>query len=640
MGVIELSVAIWLIPALASFIAYLAVKVSRNLGHAVSVLSALSSWILAIMLLFAGSTEAVIWIPIRFRVGEVAIDLSFGAWLDGFAVFMANVVTFVSLWIFVFSIGYMAEEKDIGRYWFLMNIFLSAMILLVLSISLLQMFIAWEVVGLCSWALISFWYKSTAPSPDPRFRTEGEYNAHCGLKALITTSLADILFIIGIIIIGISVLTTHGSLTFNMYALSKDAEWITYIGTIGIMPLFSALIISGPLGKSAQFPYHEWLPEAMAGPTTVSALIHAATMVKAGAYFVGRFFIIMTSLEHIGAVGVSYFFMFAAYIGSFTAFLAATQAIVAKELKKILAYSTISQLGYIFAAFGLAGLLMSEEAFFGGAFHIASHATFKALLFLCAGGILHTVHSKYVYDMGGLKKYMPLTYITMLIGALSLSSAPPFAGFFSKEIIIHEYMMEQQEFLVPYLLLLVTAIITVFYTFRMIGMVFHGEESDNVKKLASEGKIHEVPLVMEVPLVVLAGTSIVLGFLGGYIQEYLVGEAGITIFDSIVHALEYLVSETTLMALGIFLLGFIPAWLIYFKRVVSPEKIVDSNVVFRIIYKFLEKRWYINSVYYFIVAFMRDLASVLRSIQTGVSNANMGFMAVGILVALILLILL
>ncbi len=651
---------IWLVPVIATLLSPIVAKVSRNGAHALSVSAVGISWILALSMIFDILSGNVTYYPSNVTLGSIpfahrivwidltsliGMKLSFGILIDPFSVFMANVVSFVALWIFIFSIGYMSEEPDIGRYWFLMNLFLSSMLLLVLSSNLLQMFIAWEMVGLCSWSLISFWYKSKAPSPDPRFSTEGEYNAHCGLKALITTSFADAFFLVAIAIVGYTTHLTMGTPTFDFIELSRNFSWLRKIVQLGIMPIFSLFLISGPFGKSAQFPYHEWLPEAMAGPTTVSALIHAATMVKAGAYFVGRFFLIIYTGATVYGLsvpdGVSTFFLAAAYVGAFTAFLAGTQGMVAKELKKILAYSTISQLGYIFAVFGIAGAVLLEEAFFAGALHILAHAVFKALLFLCAGAVLHAVHSKYVYDMGGLKKYMPVTYFTMLVGALSLSGVPPFAGFFSKDLILHAAM--HFETMIPYVLLLVTAVITVFYTFRMIGLVFHGEPSEHIKKMNEHGHhIHEAPLVMRIPLIVLAVTTIIVGFFFEPAIKFIAGEH--IVFEELGHdilsfVLEVFSSELILVSAIVILTGFIPAYYIYIARKADPTKIVESNIILRALYKFLVNRWYIDPLYYKIADGLRGFSARIRKLQTGYANVNIVYMIIGFILFLITLIL-
>ncbi len=653
-------ILIWLVPVIAALLSPIIAHISRKLTHAVSITSMGISMIIAFTMLvdlirgkvsyYPGNevlgvipfSRTMTWIPLKHIIG---VDIKFGVLFDPLSIFMANVVAFVSFWIFIFSVGYMDKEPDIGRYWFLMNLFVSSMLLLVLSSNLLEMFITWEMVGLCSWALISFWYKSRAPSPDPRFKTEGEYNAHCGLKALLTTSFADAFFLVAIAIVGYVTMLSMGEPTFDFIALSENLSWINELVRLGILPIFSIMLLSGPLGKSAQFPYQEWLPEAMAGPTTVSALIHAATMVKAGAYFVGRFYVLIYEGVHLYnqtlPAGIDVFFLIAAYIGTFTAFLAGTQGMVAKELKKILAYSTISQLGYIFAAFGIAGLLMYQEAFLAGSLHILAHAVFKALLFLCAGAILHTVHTKYVYEMGGLKKYMPVTFYTMLIGALSLSGVPPFAGFFSKDAIIH-VAFQNPKTQVLFIVLVITAIITVFYSFRMIGLVFYGEESDHIKKLASEHELHDAPLVMKVSLIALALVTIIAGIFFEPLQEILEGRI-IDSSDLAASIGEYLyhtfISPLLPLTIAVILIGFLPAYYVFIARKADPARIVEGNIILRGIYRFLINRWYFNAMYYKIIDGVRGFSNQLRKIQTGLANVNILYMLIALLTALILLIL-
>jgi len=338
--------------------------------------------------------------------------------------------------------------------------------------------------------------------------------------------------------------------------------------------------------------------------------------------------------------GIETFFLVAAYIGAFTAFLAGTQGMVAKELKKILAYSTISQLGYIFAAFGIAGLLMYQEAFLAGSLHILSHAVFKALLFLCAGAILHTVHTKYVYEMGGLKKYMPVTFYTMLIGALSLSGIPPFAGFFSKDAIIHA-TLHSTEIQVIFILLVITAVITVFYSFRMIGLVFYGEESEHIKKLKAEHGLHDAPLVMKIPLIVLATVTIIAGFLFEPIQEIL--ESGTISYHNLFDAIsEYVyhsfVSPLLPLTLAIITIGFLPAYYVFIARKADPAKIIEGNIILRGIYKFLVNRWYFNAMYYKIIDCVKGFSNQIRKIQTGIANVNVLYMVLALLFTLVLLI--
>ena len=643
---------IWGIPALMAFLSPLIARASKKLVGALSSIGLAISFIIAVSMgldILSGSITQpagleITWINLSIVANGI---LKFGVLLDPLSVFMAIVVSFVSTLIFVFSIGYMAEEEDIGRYWFWMNTFVSAMLLLVLASNLVELFICWEIVGLCSWALISFWYKSKAPSPVPGFETEGEYNAHCGFKALVTTGFADTFFLVAILMIGWATWSVYGHPIFGFVELYNNLGWIGELSRNALLPIFIIFLLSGPFGKSAQFPYHEWLPEAMAGPTTVSALIHAATMVKAGVYFVARFYPIMLAAEGLYP-DAKLFFIVVAFVGGFTAFLAGTQGMVARELKKVLAYSTISQIGYMFLILGIGGLIAEHvAAFTAGLFHLSTHAIFKALLFLSAGSILHSVKTKYMDEMGGLRKYMPITYVAMLVGAFALSGIPPFSGFFSKDEIVHLTWTSGN--MILFLFAVTTVALTAFYSFRMIGYVFFMKESDHIKSLIkSEHAPHESPKVMTVPLMILAAVATVYGFFGPYVLDFMnKGGFWVTKYVGGITQgyLGYLISSftslTTLMSLAFLVIGFVPAYYIYIKWVRDPRNIVEGNAILKALYKFLWNRWFINAIYYkVILGGLVGFAKRLRKIQTGVSNVNLGYAAIGIIAALIFVILL
>ncbi|MGQ4891528.1 MAG: NADH-quinone oxidoreductase subunit L [Candidatus Njordarchaeia archaeon] len=643
---------IWGIPALMAFLSPLIARVSKkgvgvlsSIGLAISFLIAATMGLDLLNGVISEPTGLEItWINLKIVANGV---LKFGVLLDPLSIFMAIVVSFVSTLIFIFSIGYMEEEEDIGRYWFWMNTFVSAMLLLVLSSNLVQLFICWEIVGLCSWALISFWYKSKAPSPVPGFETEGEYNAHCGFKALVTTGFADTFFLVAILMIGWATWKAYGYPIFGFVELSNNLGWIGELSRTALLPIFMIFLLSGPFGKSAQFPYHEWLPEAMAGPTTVSALIHAATMVKAGVYFVARFYPIMLSAESLYP-DAKMFFIIVAFVGGFTAFLAGTQGMVARELKKVLAYSTISQIGYMFLILGIGGLIAEHvAAFTAGLFHLSTHAIFKALLFLSAGSVLHSVKTKYLDEMGGLKKYMPITYVAMLVGAFALSGIPPFSGFFSKDEIVHLTWTSGN--MILFIFAITTVALTAFYSFRMIGYVFFMEESDHIRSLADSGHPpHESPLVMTVPLMILAAIATIYGFFGPFVLDFMnkggfwvtehAGEISGSYVDYIVGSFA---SLTTLMSIIFLIIGLVPAYYLYIKWVKDPRSIVEGNSLLKGLYKFLWNRWYINTVYYKVfLGGLTGFSKRLRKIQTGVSNVNLGYAAIGIIVAIIFVILL
>ena len=619
---------IWLIPLLTAFIAFFVSKLNKNVAGYLSIISQSFVFLLSLSIAYRIIAGEIHWNKIgehyfytetAVLINWRAVYIDFGILIDPFSVIMLLVVSLISLLIFVYSLGYMEGEEDLGRYWFWMNFFVGSMLLLVVSVNLIQMFVAWEMVGLCSWALISFWYKKETPSDVPGFKTEGEYNAHCGFKALITTGFADSFTLVALGIIGIATLSV-GKMTFNIIDLSTNPAWLLAIANLGLSVVFPLLLISGSLGKSAQFPYHEWLPEAMAGPTTVSALIHAATMVKAGAYFVGRVFLMIYDLHSLGTVPLEVmanFFNAAFYLGLLTAFLAGLYGIVAKELKKVLAFSTISQLSYIFMMFGLAGMVMSKEAFIAGVSHIITHAIFKALLFLCAGAILHAVHSKYMDEMGGLRRYMPITFWTMIIGSLSLVGIPLFAGYWSKELMFHEILMMPTGIVILFIL---TFLLTGVYTFRMIGLVFFGGESKHVNKIHEEHGIGDPPRVMSIPLIVLAALTILTGiFIPSAIKFIETGEFTFEANEFTTFITKTIISTGTLVSLITAVVSISLTFPFYFKRIISPEKIIKKYPILRLFYKMLYERWILNPIYYWIVKGLKASIRFFKAIDDGIN---------------------
>ncbi|MEM0212493.1 MAG: NADH-quinone oxidoreductase subunit L, partial [Candidatus Methanomethylicia archaeon] len=389
-------------------------------------------------------------VPIDWRFKWFIVPgfhLDVGVLLDPLSALMGVIVAWISFLIMIYSLGYMHGEEGLTRYWFFMNFFIGNMLLLVMSDNILQMLFGWEGVGLCSYQLIGFYYS------DEKKRWIGNVPpSHAGMKAFITTKIGDISLMIASFII----FTISG--TFNFLDLQANYEWIIELAKMGLIIPVVLLFFGGPIGKSAQFPLHEWLPEAMAGPTSVSALIHAATMVKAGVYLVARMVPIFYgsfthAIAHVHGLAIenlilqarNSFFLTVAWIGAFTAFLAATQAMVSRELKKVLAYSTISQIGYMMLGLGAGGLMENVAiGFVAGVFHLASHAIFKALLFMAAGAVIHACESTDMFNMGGIRRDMPITFVCMLIGALSLSGIPPLSGFWSKEAVFTACLVSGQ----------------------------------------------------------------------------------------------------------------------------------------------------------------------------------------------------
>ncbi|NIM20267.1 MAG: NADH-quinone oxidoreductase subunit L [Candidatus Latescibacteria bacterium] len=416
--------------------------------------------------------------------GALNIEVAF--FVDALSMVMVLVVTCVGTIIHFYSIGYMAKDRGFARYFSYLNLFMFAMLTLVMGKNLPLLFVGWEGVGLCSYLLIGFWYSDI-------------YKAAAGKKAFIVNRIGDFAFLLGIFVVYVATLE-HGAGTLDFPALSglvaAHPEAFRGVATAA-----GILLFIGACGKSAQIPLYVWLPDAMAGPTPVSALIHAATMVTAGVYMIARLsFLYALSPLAMGVV---------ATVGALTALYAATIGICQRDIKKVLAYSTISQLGYMFMAVGVG-------AFSAGIFHLMTHAFFKACLFLGAGSVIHALRGEQdMFNMGGLSKYMKLTALTFLIASFAIAGVPPLAGFFSKdEILWSTFTSSLSPGWLPMVLWVVTFIaagITAFYVFRAVFLTFYGK-----KRLTAEAEahVHESPSVMTVPLILLAIGSITAGFLG------------------------------------------------------------------------------------------------------------------------------
>ena len=415
-----------------------------------------------------------VWLPIS---GDLHIDL--GVLLDPISVMMLVVISTVSLMVHIYSFGYMKGERGFQRYYAFLSLFTMSMMGLVVATNIFQMYLFWELVGVSSYLLIGFYY------------TKPEAIA-ASKKAFIVTRFADLGFLVGILVYGYYA----GTFTFSPAAATLAAAGV-------MIPLALGLMFVGGAGKSAMFPLHIWLPDAMEGPTPVSALIHAATMVVAGVYLVARMFPLFIGY----APEVLHW---TAYIGAFTALYAAVVACVQSDIKRVLAFSTISQIGFMIVALGVC---TSSDPHTGGLgymasmFHLFTHAMFKALLFLGAGAIIHAVHSNEMSTMGGLRKYMPLTHITFLVACLAIAGIWPFSGFFSKDEILTACFAFS-----PVMGWVMTAIagLTAFYMFRLYYGIFWGREN---RELHAEHTPHEAPFTMTLPLLILAAVTCVAGFI-------------------------------------------------------------------------------------------------------------------------------
>src|SRR5918998_1034643 len=589
----------------------------------------------------ASAISAATLMPLALEGAEVhsqipwisSLNLEAGVLADPLAIVMANLVAWISFLIIVYSTGYMHGDKDLTRYWFFMLFFIGSMQLIVLSDNLLMVFFGWEGVGLASYALIGFWYydrkkdfvgvQGHIAGGIPMWASP----THAGMKAFLMTRAGDVMMLAGMFLIFV-----HAG-TFGFVELAEDPAWAMAMSQQNLLVPAAVLLFGGAIGKSAQFPFNEWLLEAMTGPTAVSALIHAATMVKAGVFLVLRIGPLFFALASAGAFSVEDFFEVVAWVGAITAFLLATQALVNPEIKKVLAYSTGSQIGYMMMALGIAGLSTNfVDGYTAGFFHMISHALFKASLFMAAGAILHTVGSRFMYDMGGLRKNMKKTYIFMLLAGLSLAGAPLItSGFWSKDAIFAS-LLESSYPLSPYLftIAVVIAVMTAFYTFRMVGLVFFGKPSKNMANMESKGqRIHEVSKIMWIPFAILAISSIAIGVVGfafesqihSLFAHYLSNTFGIS-EGGVVSQTETQASNTepsessesgegggggflglnpiaAISSIGAFGIGGYLGYLFYIQRKADPEKIRE-NVVSKAMWQFLHNRWYLNSLLYWI----------------------------------------
>jgi NADH-quinone oxidoreductase subunit L len=469
---------VYLIPLfpLVSFviIALFGKNLSKSITTFLAPGSILASFVVALLIFFSQvSTNQSVTVPLFswFQVGDFQADFSF--LVDSLSILFTMVITGVGFLIHVYSTGYMHDEKDYNRYFSYLNLFVFFMLLLVLGDNLLLMFVGWEGVGLCSYLLIGFWFRNINYS-------------NAANKAFIMNRIGDLGFLLGII------------LTFGVFGSINYHEVFAQAGSVVVdgklITWITVLLFIGAMGKSAQIPLYTWLPDAMAGPTPVSALIHAATMVTAGIYMVARCGVLFSmsdfTMQLISIIGIS------------TALLAATIALFQNDIKKVLAYSTVSQLGLIFCALG-------AGAFSAGVFHVVTHAFFKALLFLGAGSVIHGMSGDQdIRNMGGLKKKMPITYITFFIATIAISGIPPFAGFFSKDQMLAEIFVHNK---VLFVLAVVVSLMTAFYMFRLLFLTFFGEFRGNS---IQKNHVHESPKSMTIPLMILAALSVVGGFIG------------------------------------------------------------------------------------------------------------------------------
>lgn len=532
-------------------------KISKGLSGAIASISVLASFIVSLLIFLELEHSEVktnvvnlfSWI----RSGSLNIPFEF--LIDPLSSLFLLIITGIGFLIHIYSTGYMHDDEGFSRFFTYLNLFVFFMLLLVLGNNYLIMFVGWEGVGLCSYLLIGFWFKNTA------------YN-NAAKKAFIINRIGDLGFLLGIILIFVS----FGSITYgDVFSVAHNNP--------GVVTAIALLLFIGAMGKSAQIPLYTWLPDAMAGPTPVSALIHAATMVTAGIYMVVRSNVFYSMSEFASEV--------VAVVGVATAFFAATIGLFQNDIKKILAYSTVSQLGLMFLGLGV-------HAYSSSVFHVTTHAFFKALLFLGAGSVIHAMGGEQdIRRMGGLSKHLKITYGTMMLGTIAISGIPPFSGFFSKdEILAHTYEHSP----VLWFFGMAASMLTVFYMFRMMFLTFFGKFRGTHEQ---EHHLHESPSSMTVPLMVLAALSVLGGLLG--LPEFLgmpnwIGEH----LDAIIiHKNPSTMDHTTeLTLMGIAILAAISVlyftYMIYIKNKVLPvEKESDMKPLQRTVFN----KYYVDEIY-------------------------------------------
>lgn len=558
-----------------------------------------------------------------------------GMLIDPLSVMMLVVVTFISFMVNIYSIGYMREDRAMGRFFALLSLFSFSMLGLVVATNLFQMFIFWELVGVSSYLLIGFWYhKPSAVSASK--------------QAFILTRFADSFFLLGIVLVSYVVgsfdFTTINSLTMFPFRNETIDMGICVMSKSSALVLGSILIFTGGWGKSAMFPMHIWLPNAMEGPTPVSSIIHSATMVVAGVYLVARLF------PFFAVCGDSLTLIM--WVGAFTMVFAAVIACTQKDIKRILAYSTLSQLGYMMFALGACkiGQAIITTGWTASTFHIFTHAFFKCSLFLIAGSLIHQVHTNDLDAMGGLRKKMPLTYACALISILAISGIPPFSGFFSKdEIILAAF---QGQHYAVFALALLTSGLTTFYMFRLFFLAFHGEPRHEGVKA---DHVHE-DFFMTLPVVILAIPALLSGILGKGLFEHFFtpGKLHVPTMLKVAHA-EWI----PFVAIGVAVLALLIAWFLYASPKAKIQRALDDTNRCGI-YKIIYHKFYFDEMYYTVVRqfifggvarvsrafndyviegllafsiwFIHKLGDLVRTAQAGYLPFYLGTLIVGVLI--------
>jgi NADH-quinone oxidoreductase subunit L len=567
----------------------LGAKASEYITSGLLVISAVLSWI-AFFAVAMGDGEAFT-VPVLRWIQSGGIDTSWSLRIDTLTVVMLVVVNTVSSLVHIYSIGYMHHDPNRPRFFAYLSLFTFAMLMLVTADNLVQMFFGWEGVGLASYLLIGFWFKK--PSANA-----------AAIKAFVVNRVGDFGFILGIFgvfvlfgSVNLSTIFANAANYLPAEGAEEGAAVLNFLGysldKAGALTVVCLLLFMGAMGKSAQVPLHTWLPDAMEGPTPVSALIHAATMVTAGVFMLAR----LSPLFELSHTALT----FVTFIGAITAFFAATVGLVQNDIKRVIAYSTCSQLGYMFVALGVG-------AYSAAIFHLFTHAFFKALLFLGSGSVIHAMSDEQdMRKMGGIRKLIPTTYWMMVIGTLALTGVGipmtwiGFAGFFSKDAIIEASFVGHNAMATfAFVLLVIGAGFTSFYSWRLIFLTFHGEPRADHETMHH---VHESPPVMLVPLYVLAAGALFAGVLFSY---YFIGEGyehfwkG-SIFTSaenhVLHDMHGVPLWVKLAPIVVTVLGFLVAWRFYIVRPAAPREVAARH---RGLYAFLLNKWYFDELYDFL----------------------------------------
>ena len=585
-----------LAPLLAAIVAGLFGKqIGRAGAHWITILSVGLSCLLSAYVLYQlywGGAEPENVSVYTWAVTD-GLRMEIGFLVDRLTALMMVVVTFVSLMVHIYTIGYMHDDPGYTRFFSYISLFTFSMLMLVMANNFLQLFFGWEAVGLVSYLLIGFWFKR-------------ETAIVANLKAFLVNRVGDFGFLLGIA----AVVMFAGSLDYAEVFANRDSIAAQSIEVFGGTPLNAMTVICillfiGAMGKSAQAPLHVWLPDSMEGPTPISALIHAATMVTAGIFMVAR----MSPLYELSEVALATVIV----IGAVTAFFMGLLGIVQNDIKRVVAYSTLSQLGYMTVALG-------ASAYGAAIFHLMTHAFFKALLFLAAGSVIIAMHHEQdIRKMGGLRKYMPITYWTALIGTLALIGFPGSSGFYSKDLLIeavresHWHSTDAWVYWIAYLSVLLGVFVTALYSFRMFFLVFHGKERMDAK---TRSHVHETPAVVTVPLILLAVPSAVIGWItvepilfGGFFGDAIVAGGSHDVLARLGEhwhgSLALFLHAPVTPVFWLAVAGAVTAWYLYLLRPEIPGKIVER---FSSAYRLLVNKYYFDDLY------MKGFAGAGRSI--------------------------